>query len=164
MLHAGQFRFPFACTLRPNDSEHAVQNIWLQKQRSAEKRGGVPAGKEIPAGCHNCSLGELHSTFQCIATEREIHRNGVVTTACPQGKQCTAATKSSHQIIENLSSFRGRAETDPELEVVAEGQMETGLQFVGGRKKVNDGLRPWPKRELKCSICSPFAKELERNR
>lgn len=40
------------------------------------KLGGVPARKEMPAGCHDCSLGELRSTFQYIATEREIHRNG----------------------------------------------------------------------------------------
>lgn len=123
MLHAGHIRFPLACTLRPNDSEHAVQKIWLQKQGSAGERGAVPAGKELPAGCHDCSLSKLHSTFQCIATERKIHRSG-----SSQGRghkesyvlygYCTAATKTS----QSMKFFRapgggegGRAEIDSEL-------------------------------------------------
>lgn len=29
--HAGHVRFPLACTLGPDDSEHGMQKIWLQK-------------------------------------------------------------------------------------------------------------------------------------
>lgn len=112
----------------------------------------------MPAGCHDCSLGELRSTFQCIATEREIHRNG------PSRKAVNnIALPKTSQHMRFFQAPGGEHRQILSFFVVAEGQMETGLQFAKEKQRVIESLRASAKMRIKFSICSPFAEELERN-
>lgn len=90
----------------------------------------MPAREKMPAGCHDCSLGELRSAFQCIATEREIHRNGSSRKAV---NNIVPPKTSQHMKFFQASGDEHRQ--IPSLVVVAEGQMETGLQFAKEKKQ-----------------------------